>query len=873
MTSNQTWGSQLRKFRKKAKFKTQVQFIDALHRHHNIDIDQSILSKYENGKRIPEDRERHLELIETLITFGGITSPSEVNNWLASAKKGLLNDSELQLLFDASQTNLSAKQNSTVESNLPPIKTLPKSSHLPFRSNHHFTGRNAEIFQIAHQFLQSVKTNVILLTGIGGIGKTQLAIEYAHRYGNYYKGGVFWLNFSNVDTIPEQVASLYKLLNPRKHVPHTLSSNEQIDFVKQAWHQTSPRLLIFDNYEDSKILRDWLPTTGGAQVLITSRQDWWDPAFGFHQIKLAPLNRESSVSLLKKFSPEIPNQVASGLANTLGDLPLALQLGGTYLSFKGESIKADDYLKELNSLQRETMVEHPSLQGIHSQYSSTNHLLDISSTFSLSFDLLDDTILIDQVAKVIAYLCSYCVPNESIPEEFISSALSEYTQSLNLEEIHTEDLNRAIARLGNLGLAEIDKNELIRLHPLIASYLRANDPERVYRNYLEKGVLHRTKGLDDANVPLIPQTWITHLHEIAEVAFERADEIGIQINHFLAYALHVKRYYKESRKIYEATLEKQLENFGYQKTETALLFNDYGYLLQHFDELEKAKEHFEAALEIHINVGGEEQSYVGTTLNNLGTLYVDLQDFKKGIEYHKQALPIWKKTLGALHPKTAISLNNLGIAHQHIGEFEKAESYYLESLSIREKVFNELHPDIAQCYSNLGALYINTQQLNKAINVLEKALRIREQTIGTEHTDTLITLNNLGVAFYRAKKFDLARPHLEKLLSVRRKVLGETHPHTAAAYFHLGKLDQLEGNFVDAHKKLNDALKIFESRTDEPDSSIATANYQLGLLYKDMNNLHQAKIFLQDAYSMFTHVYGDKHPFTQKTLEDLNSID
>ena len=164
---------------------------------------------------------------------------------------------------------------------IPEPGPLPSLSRLPFMPNPLFTGRKQTLQQLAH-LLKAAANRVpgptIVIMGWGGVGKTQLLVEFVHRYGVHFTGGVFWLNCADAEAIPAQVAVCgdkgHMALHPNFD---ELPQNEQVQLVQKAWREAVPRLLVFDACEEEAILTQWRPPSGGCCVLVTSRRSRWSP--------------------------------------------------------------------------------------------------------------------------------------------------------------------------------------------------------------------------------------------------------------------------------------------------------------------------------------------------------------------------------------------------------------------------------------------------------------------------------------------------------------------------------------------------------------------------------------------------------------------
>ncbi len=192
---------------------------------------------------------------------------------------------------------------------VPAPAALPAGSHMPLARNALFVGREADLKALALA-LKAGETaavgQIAAATGLGGIGKTQLASEFVHRYGQYFQGGVFWLSFADPEAVPAEIATCggpgaMKLRDDFG----ALSLNDQVQLVAAEWQNPLPRLLVFDNCEDEALLASWRPRAGGCRVLVTSRREIWSLHLGVHALSLGVLQRPESLALLRSHRPDL----------------------------------------------------------------------------------------------------------------------------------------------------------------------------------------------------------------------------------------------------------------------------------------------------------------------------------------------------------------------------------------------------------------------------------------------------------------------------------------------------------------------------------------------------------------------------------------
>jgi len=672
---------------------------------------------------------------------------------------------------------------------IPDPGPLPAGSRMPFAPNPLFVGRREDLRTLARQ-LQAGETSAVgqveiaAATGLGGIGKTQLAAEFVHRYGRSFDGGVFWMSFADPAAVPAEVAACGRSLD--LHPSHdTLPLDQQVRLVEEAWARSIPRLLVFDNCEEEALLDRWRPRTGGARVLVTSRRQRWDRSLGVQSIQISTLPRAASIELLRKFRPDVPREepALSDIAAELGDLPLALYLAGSFLERYAEAPDGQP-AAYLEALRQGGLLRHPSLQGKFAGISPTSHETHVGRTFALSIEKLKPEVEIDALALALLARAVHFAPGEPIPRELL-------LKTMNLESNARLQAEDALSRLTALGLLEAGKAGALVMHRLVAEFARGSDGGEDARNAVEESLLAEANRLNRAGIPGPLLAWQPHLRAVTEIARKRETTNAAGLCNTLGYHLWMIGDYSGARPYWERALAIHEKDLGAEHPDTARSLNNLGALLQSQGDLVAARPYYERALAIREKVLGAEHPDTALSLNNLGFLLQRQGDLATARPHFERALAIWEKALGAEHPNTARSLNNLGFLLRSQGDLAAARPYFERALAILEKALGAEHPDTATSLGNLGGLLQSQGDLAAARPYFERAFAIRGKVLGAEHPDTALSLNNLGGLLQSQGDLAAARPYHERALAILEARLGPDHPDTKIARENLAALGRL----------------------------------------------------------------------------------
>jgi len=558
------------------------------------------------------------------------------------------------------------------------------------------------------------------------MGKTQLASEFVHRYGQFFLGGVFWLSFADASSIQSQVVECYIATGLDMQLNFgSLPLNDQLRLVLSAWQSPLPRLLIFDNCRDERLLAQWRPPTGGCRIVITSNRTTWAPELEVKTLPLSKLSREESIELLRQYCPNFSNADLGAIANELDDHPLAMSLAGSYLRKYHHTNLAnpDTYLKQLRQM---TPLQHISLKGKGSTYSPTGHELNVEQTFALNYELLENDDPVDAKSLTLLARAAFFAPGEPIPRNLLRRTVGQADDN-PVEELQIED---ALERLQTLGLLENQEDGSLRLHRLVVTFIqmRVGTTGTEAQTAVEQVLLVTADDLNSKGYPIPMLALQPHLRLVTNVALERGDKRAANLCTQLGIHLHMIGEYSEAVSYTEQALAIRRKVLEPEDPEIAGSLNNLGELYRAQGKYEQAEPLFEQALAIRRKALGAEHPNVATSLNNLGELYRAQGKYEQAEPLFEQALAIWRKALGAEHPDVAMSLNNLAGLYRAQGEYEQAEPLYEQALAIWRKALGAEHPHVATVLDNFATLLRKTKRREEADKLEAQARAIRNKS-------------------------------------------------------------------------------------------------------------------------------------------------
>ena len=681
-----------------------------------------------------------------------------------------------------------------------PSAGLPPVWNIPYPQNPLFTGREQLLMQLAttlHAGQPTALSQPQAISGLGGIGKTQLALEYAYRYRGDYQV-VLWAQAETRENLISSYLTIATLLNMPEQSEQ--ESTRVITAVKN-WLQRNTRwLLILDNADDLALARDFLPPSVGGHVLLTTRAQATGRFARYLQVDILPTELGALFLLRRagRLAPDATLEQTSehnrsatrAICEEVGGLPLALDQAGAYIEETGCSLA--EY-QRLYQRRRANLLAERRGQLVD------DHPLPVATTWSLSFAQVEQN---NPAAADLLRLCAFLAP-DAIPEEIITQGAEHLGPQLAPVGADPYLLNQAVEALRAYSLLSRDPHtHMLSMHRLVQATLKDQMNEQDRQQWAERTI----RAVNAAFPAMEFETWpqcercLPHGLICAEMV-EQENLLLLEAASLLHWAgtyLIERARSQEAQSLLQQALAIREQKLGPQSIETSNTLDRLARCFETQGKYSQAEPLLKRALAIREQQLGPDHPSTASSLNNLALLYDTQGKYQQAEPLYQRALAIHEQQLGPQHPNTANSLNNLAGLYRAQGKYEQAEPLYQRALAIREQQLGALHPDTAQSLNNLALLYWNQGRYELAEPLLVRALAIREQQLGPEHPDTAGSLNNLAALYRNQGKDEQAEPLYQRALAIDERTLGPQHPTTQTIRASYARLLRTMGHGAEA---------------------------------------------------------------------------
>lgn len=698
----------------------------------------------------------------------------------------------------------------------------PKNSRrghwmVPLARNPRFVGRHEEINKVQELIMASDGPRRVAITGLGGVGKTQIALELAYRIRDLDKAcSVFWIPCTSLGMIGQAYLNIAQTLGLCDVNPAQV--NAQIKTYLSS-ERAGKWLLIFDNADDMDMwptLEDALPESGHGRVLFTTRNRKLAVELASSDtIPIPDVDEDTALKILEK---SLINQTllkdsetAVVLLKQLTFLPLAIAQASAYIN--KNSLDLSTYLELLQE-------KEPEIVDLLSEdFSDAGRYEDIQNpvitTWLISFEQIQRQ---DQLAADFLSFMA-CINPRNIPYSLLPSSTSK---------------KRKVDALGLLSAYSFTNAQDmdISLHRLVHIAMR---------NWLKKSSVfsHWIQRVADQMAKVFPDSHYTNR--------------GLW-RQYLPHALSL---------VHEEEFTQQRENY-------LDLLDDMAGCLSSDGRYHEAELLYTDLMEMRIEKDGHECYSTICSIASLAGAYGHQGRWNEAEELEIRALEIGKAFLGAEHPITLGIMGNLASIYGYQGRYDEAEELEIRALETMKTVLGAEHPSTLSSMNHIASIYCHQERWNEAEDIQVQVLQIRKTVIGAEHPSTLISMLNLATIYWNQERWAEAEELEVQVFRIRKTMLGAEHPATLVSMDALASTYWGQERWAEAEELQMQVLKKMKIvlGAEHPDTLTSMAN--LSFIWESLGNLQEAISVLEECYTLRNKVLGSDHPDTTSSFHTLS---
>ncbi|MGW7362104.1 FxSxx-COOH system tetratricopeptide repeat protein [Streptomyces sp. NPDC054841] len=728
--------------------------------------------------------------------------------------------------------------------------TPPPVWHVPTR-NAAFTGRGRTLEEMRDGFAAGGPLGgpPQAVFGMGGVGKTQVAIEYAHRFAADYDV-VWWINAGQSSLVRQELAALAVRLGLPSGDDVETTSNRVLDALRQG-RPYRRWLLVFDNAEHPEELAPLIPA-GTGHVLVTSRNRAW--ADRAAQVEVEVFAREESVRLLQRQNPDLPEADAGQVAEALGDLPLAIAQAAAWL--EQSAMPVETYL-ELLSTQLATMLE---------QEPATSYPRSAAATWLLALAKVRESMpAAAQLLEICAFFGPDPIPMWTLYGQKTAELLARHDRRL----VHSVRMGALFAEINRYGLARTNQSDkTISVHRLVQEVLRSQLPRErwpVMRAHVHAILAEANpRNMED------PASWDRHASLLPHMKPSRAfasedDAVRRWIADSVRY-LWRRSNHSAAVETAERALAVWEPVFGEDDALVIYLRTQYANALRSSGRLEEAYAMDEQALRRAREVLGPDDYYTLVAAANLGADLRGKGAYSQARDIDRETYAVSRRVYDAGEERLLMAANNLAVSLFLVGDRWGARDLDREVWETRKEVLGKDHPYTLTSASNYARGLRETGSVNEALRLLQETVKAFREKTGDRHPETLQAARNLSAVLRRTGRYEEARALSTENYDISMSVLGPDHPDTLSAATNLACALVATGDAQGARDLAREALNRHRTQLGERHPfALACAN-NLAVYMRLTGEREAALALSRRTLQQYREVLGRDNPYTLTSM-------
>ncbi|GAA1033859.1 FxSxx-COOH system tetratricopeptide repeat protein [Virgisporangium ochraceum] len=680
-----------------------------------------------------------------------------------------------------------------------------------------FTGRR-ELLEQLERRLQTESVAAVLpqaLHGEGGVGKSQIAIEYAYRHRADYEV-IWWIPSER----PAQILASIIELGNRLGLDvgnEVITAVPRVRAALRAGTPYSNWLLVFDNAETLDTVREYLPEAGTGRVLVTSRNQEWSRIA--ETLEVDVFSRPESVRLLQRRNPGLDDEDADQLASELEDLPLAIEHASAWLATTGMS--AREYLALLEQKQVELAHMHPA----------PRYEMPVAAAAHVALDRLA---VENPAALQLLQVCSFFAPEPISRELFAGPRSTPIAPELDRALQSSSQLAQAIRDIQKYVLARIDhRTNSLQLHRLVQAELKARMPES-QRTGMEHGAHVLLASGGKPGEPSDPTHWLRYQalasHLTASNAYTCEDDWAREL------VLNLVAFYFS------------WGDYASGRDLAQLVVDDWRERLtaDHPQTLRAAKW--------------------------LGYFWFLEGDNDAASAIHRDTLDRYRRAVGPDDGETIDAMGMVASTLRVAGRFNDARDLDLETFERSRRLYGQDDPDTLRAAHLLGVSLRLTGEFRTARQLDGDTYRRRVPVLGDDHPETLRTLNGLTIDERECGEYLKSHRLAERSYTQHVTLFGVAHPDTVRVARNLAVARRRAGDHEGAYKLAEDTMNRLQDRfgADHPDTIAAQLDFAVDV--RESDDLPRARTLAMQTAERYRMRLGPDHPYTWYARTNLSIV-
>ncbi|BCL79592.1 tetratricopeptide repeat protein [Ktedonobacteria bacterium brp13] len=756
-----------------------------------------------------------------------------------------------------------------------------KIYQVPYQSNPFFTGRE-DILEELHNRLNKNKAVALsqaqAITGLGGIGKTQIALEYVRRYSNEYVY-IFWVE---ADTTEALTANFISIANSLNILDFKKQEKDQLIKTLFDWFNNHNNwLIVYDNVEDFSEIKKFTPPKQNGHIIMTTRDH--STSGNAYRVEVGNLSIDEGILFLLRRSGFIDNSTllddisyetrteAAAVVQALSSFPLAIDQAGAYI--EETSCGLYGYLERFQNHRFKLLMRRGK--------SPTYHPEPVTTTFSLSFERVAQ--LNSQAATLLKFYAFFA--SDPIPEEIITNAKSKLDHSLKSLVDDIFNLDEAFNALLSYSLIRRNSHlKTITIHRLVQEVLKESMDLGTQKQWIENilSVLNEVFPHSNNDNWQTCQRYVPHV----QIILEQIKDWEIVPPEAIFLSLKTGKYFLD---FYQFTEAESMYNYGIEKIKNknfnrhdidgktidyilVEVYREFAKMMFIKGELKKAEEILNNALEINIKEFGMETPLSAIIMSDLAQIYQDRGDYENAGKYLNIFEEIISNTERFFNYEILDAFLNAGRFYWSTGQFDMAENIFKNAINGAEHYLGQEHFQFAQVLDTVAEFYRDQGKFDLAEQLYNKVILIFQKNLEPDHPRFASTMNNLGLLYFNQKKYELAQPLLEDAYSRTRRIYGSTNLNTAIGMNNLALLYRDQGKYGEAIALLSEVFEIQSTIYDNSHPDLANTINNLGGVYFLANELDIAEYFFEYALEIFNQVLKPNHPDIANVLVNLAGL-